>query len=620
MKRKLLALVLCCLLCMGLASPAFGAVEELADLRVDQVVAYSQEDGIYTVIEGGAYGFCRADGSSLQIPAYTAVGDFHNGMAAVSFSGERVDAETKGGFELLRGGRFGYIDVNGTLAAPMQYSRAFPYCEDRAFAVDADSGALTLLDKSGQALASFPEADIPEDAVVRFSEGLAVFPAVFTEEAEDGGEPETVRAYLVVDPGGQEVCRLTDPWVDFSGGYHSGRIAVAASGEWTESEDGAVRRFTAAPDAWGYRNEAGELAVECRYALAEPFSGQLAVVGVQDEDGGMAYGLITPEGETAAPVDYEAAATLENGMGAVSRNGLWAYVDRQGVTLTGFIYDEPAEFREGVALARSGDMLRALDEQGRALFSLEARSALPFSGGVAVVRRADGLCGVCGETGEMLVPFEYEDGYHWGGCLWLKRGNLWRVYALEDVIQAKQEAPENEDTVVGVFADVPSDAWYAEAVTWATDHDIVTGTGGGYFSPDKLCTTGEVVTFLWRAMGRPEPAVENPFTDVTPNHYYYQAALWAYENGMVTGDTFAAAEMCTRSMAVTYLWTLAGRPEGRVAFFMDVPQEEPYAQAVAWAVAAGVTSGSGGGTFSPDAVCSRGQVVTFLHRYLTGAR
>ena len=219
----------------------------------------------------------------------------------------------------------------------------------------------------------------------------------------------------------------------------------------------------------------------------------------------------------------------------------------------------------------------------------------------------------------MVVPFDYEAAFHWDGFLWLKRGNLWRVYRTEDVIQARREAPEAVGAVVGVFSDVPEDAWYAGAVTWATDHDIVTGTGGGQFSPDKLCTTGEIVTILWRAVGRPEATAENPFTDVTPNHYYYQAALWAYENGMVEGGVFGAAEPCTRSMAVTYLWRLAGSPEGGTAFFSDVPPQAEYAQAVAWAVAKGVTAGSGQGTFNPGGICSRGEIVTFLHRYLTEA-
>lgn len=205
MKRKLLALALCCLLCVGLASPAYGAVEELADLRVDEVAAYSQEDGIYTVVEEGSYGFYRADGTQLLEPAYAAAGDFHNGMAAVSFSGERIDGA--GAFEQLRGGRFGYMDGNGMLVIPMQYSRAFPCCEDRIFAVDAETGALTLLDRSGRQIAAYPEAEVPEDGTVRFSEGLAVFPV----RVEAEGEEEPALVYRVVGLDGQEVCTLTDP-------------------------------------------------------------------------------------------------------------------------------------------------------------------------------------------------------------------------------------------------------------------------------------------------------------------------------------------------------------------------------------------------------------------------
>lgn len=165
-------------------------------------------------------------------------------------------------------------------------------------------------------------------------------------------------------------------------------------------------------------------------------------------------------------------------------------MNRTGQTLTGFIYDAVSGFREGAALAVSDGEVRALDERGTAMFSIEGREALPFSGGVAVVRQADGLCGVCDMEGELLVPCTYEDAYHWDGYLWLKRGNLWRVYALEDVIAARREAPEGEEAVVGVFSDVASDAWYAAAVTWATDHDIVTGTGGGQFSPTSPAPPG----------------------------------------------------------------------------------------------------------------------------------
>lgn len=609
MRRKLLALLLSCLLCLGLTVPAHGAVEELADLRVDEVIAYSQEDGIYTVVEDGMYSFYRADGTQLPAQPYAAAGDFHGGMAAVSFSGERVEAPESGGAEILRNGRFGYLDVNGTLVVPMQYSRAFPYSEGRAFAVESDSGRLVLLDETGRELTGFPEAEIPEDGTVRYSEGLAVIP-VRSGEAQ-------APAFLVVDAAGEEVCTLTDAYVDYVGGYHSSRIAVAEQGEWETDEKGRTR-FLPAANTWGYRDEKGELAVVCRYAQARPFSEDLAVVAVGEGQNGLAYGFINPAGEAVTAVSYDGAISYENGMGALLRGDRWAYVDRAGQTLTGFIYETAGPLREGVALARSEGEMRAVDGQGRALFSLEAREALPFSGGVAVLRQADGTCGVCDLEGNLLVPFTYEDAFHYGGYLWLKRGNLWRVYATEDVIAARREAPESEGAVVGVFADVAPDAWYAAAVTWATDHDIITGTGGGQFSPDKLCTNGEIVTILWRAVGRPEPSVENPFTDVTPNHYYYQAALWAYENGMVEGGVFGAAELCSRSRAVTYLWRLAGSPAGNVAVFADVDQQAEYAQAVAWAVAKGVTAGSGEGMFSPGEICSRGQIVTFLHRYLTG--
>ena len=605
MRRKLLALALGCLMCLGLSLPAFAAVEEVTELRIDEVISYSREDGVYTVLEDGLYGFCWADGSQLAAPAYAAAGDFHGGMAAVSLSGSR--SETEDGAALLTGGRFGYVDLSGALAVPMKYSRVFPYSEDRAFAVDGESGVLVLLDRSGQELASFPEARIPQEGSLGFSEGMAVIPV---EREEEG------LVYLVVSTSGQELYTLTDACVDFSGGFHDGRVAVAESGRWETDENGLLAAFAAGPGAWGYRDEQGELVIDCQYDEARPFSEGLAVVGAGEAKDAPAYGLIDPAGEIVVPVEYDGALALENGVGALLRGGKWAYVDRRGRTLTGFTYDEAGAFSDGIALPRSGERLRAVDGQGRTLFSIEAERALPFSGGAAVVRRTDGTCGVCDEEGNLLVPFEYENAFHWDGFLWLKRGNLWRVYRTEDVVAAWQEAPEKESAVVGVFADVAPDAWYADAVTWATDQDVITGTGGGQFSPDKLCTTGEIITILWRAAGRPESEAENPFTDVTANHYYYQAALWAYKCGMVEGGVFGASKLCTRSQAVTYLWRLDGCPAGSSAFFLDVAPDAAYNQAVAWAVIRGITDGSGGGAFSPDGICSRGQIVTFLYRYL----
>lgn len=103
------------------------------------------------------------------------------------------------------------------------------------------------------------------------------------------------------------------------------------------------------------------------------------------------------------------------------------------------------------------------------------------------------------------------------------------------------------------FTDVPVDIWYTEPVTWAISQGITTGTSSTTFSPNETCTNAQVITFIWRACGEPEPDIDNPFADVTADKYYYEPALWAYENNIVTGSSFDPNKPCTRSMAVTYL-------------------------------------------------------------------
>lgn len=164
------------------------------------------------------------------------------------------------------------------------------------------------------------------------------------------------------------------------------------------------------------------------------------------------------------------------------------------------------------------------------------------------------------------------------------------------------------------FADVSPDAYYAVPVAWAVEKEITSGTSDTTFSPNQDCTNAQILTFLWRACGKPAPEIDNPFTNSIPDAYM-QAAVWAYEQGMVSGSTFDTNQPCTRAMAVTYLWQAAGSPAvEEKGIFADVPAGADYAQAVAWAVDNGVTSGTSNSTFSPDNVCSRGQIVTFLYR------
>ena len=183
-----------------------------------------------------------------------------------------------------------------------------------------------------------------------------------------------------------------------------------------------------------------------------------------------------------------------------------------------------------------------------------------------------------------------------------------------------QEQTPEEKTVTS-FDDVQdTGAYYYVPVYWAIDKKITNGTNEAMtlFSPDMYCTRGHIVTFLWRAAGMPDPSSEvNPFTDVRADEYYYKAVLWAVEKGITKGmteDTFAPGETCTRAQSVTFLARYAGAGSGGKNTFEDVPSDAFYYGAVSWAVSMGVTNGTSDMTFSPDATCTRAQIVTFLYR------
>ena len=284
-----------------------------------------------------------------------------------------------------------------------------------------------------------------------------------------------------------------------------------------------------------------------------------------------------------------------------------------------------------------------------------------------------------------------------------------------NVVISDSSAPVTQ--MVGGFTDVKESDYFADPVMWAVDKKITAGTSATTFSPNQNCTVAQILTFLYRAYGSPRVSGSNPFSDVKSSDYYYNAALWAAEKGMISGSTFGGDRPCTRSMAVTYMWKAASAAnleadfainngylsqytgsgsdvvipnsvtticfsscyddsltsvtipsrvteiEGGAFFdhgsllnvyyegseaqwkainfefsdelskatihynskmpqqpadtgFTDVPATVDYAQAVKWAVDKGVTSGTSATTFSPDSVCTRGQIVTFLYRGL----
>ena len=171
----------------------------------------------------------------------------------------------------------------------------------------------------------------------------------------------------------------------------------------------------------------------------------------------------------------------------------------------------------------------------------------------------------------------------------------------------------------GWFEDVAKDAYYYEAVKWAVKNGVTTGVSKTRFDPNGDCTRAQIVTFLWRAAGSPEPETrENPFTDVSASAYYYKAVLWAIENGITFGTgrtTFSPDEPCTRAQCVAFLHRWLGEPKAEAnATFHDVPEQAYYAGAVAWAQEANVTGGIGANRFGSDNKCTRAQIVTFLWR------
>ena len=194
--------------------------------------------------------------------------------------------------------------------------------------------------------------------------------------------------------------------------------------------------------------------------------------------------------------------------------------------------------------------------------------------------------------------------------------NVKKNHTIEVVFMKASGNPQT-----GVFVDVPEGSYYEEAVNWAVDKGITTGTDATHFSPDGICTRAQAVTFLWRAAGSPATkSSAMPFADVKAGSYYYDAVLWAVENGITKGTSetmFSPDATCSRAQIVTFLWRSQKSPAAGTANpFTDVKASAYYADAVLWAVKEDVTKGTTSTTFSPDANCTRAQIVTFIWRAL----
>ena len=192
--------------------------------------------------------------------------------------------------------------------------------------------------------------------------------------------------------------------------------------------------------------------------------------------------------------------------------------------------------------------------------------------------------------------------------------NVSRTHTIEVIFMKANGNPQT-----GVFVDVATGSYYEDAVDWAVENGITKGTDDTHFSPDGICTRAQAVTFLWRTAGSPKPETRAmPFTDVPVGSYYYDAVLWAVENGITKGTsdtTFSPNMTCSRAQIVTFLWRSEKSPAAGTANpFADVKSTAYYADAVLWAVKENITKGTTSTTFSPNADCTRAQIVTFLWR------
>ena len=193
--------------------------------------------------------------------------------------------------------------------------------------------------------------------------------------------------------------------------------------------------------------------------------------------------------------------------------------------------------------------------------------------------------------------------------------NVSRTHTIEVIFMKANGNPQT-----GVFVDVATGSYYEDAVDWAVENGITKGTDDTHFSPDGICTRAQAVTFLWRTAGSPASKTSTmPFTDVPVGSYYYDAVLWAVENGITKGTsdtTFSPNMTCSRAQIVAFLWRSEKSPAAGTANpFADVKSTAYYADAVLWAVKENITKGTTSTTFSPNADCTRAQIVTFLYRF-----
>ena len=395
------------------------------------------------------------------------------------------------------------------------------------------------------------------------------------------------------------------PWVNYDAG-EKGIDRVYAP-----DESGLmVAVYGGYDDYWDWEGGVGAMRADGTWAVSPVYSnyryftngkhfsqGLFAV----SKDGGNKWGAVDTSGREAIPLQYDSISSFNDDLAAVELDGKWCYIDRynnayQIGTPEGGVASKiliASQFSDNIAAVYDGERAYCIVNT-------------PVNGVLPAIQGTEDLA--------LSVYFPDFEEYQQTGELGLiigmdkyaaiERDGKWGFLKLTFELEG-----------VNPFEDVHIGDYFYDPVQYAVENAIASGTSTTTFSPEAICTRAQILAFLWRANGSPEQSGASPFTDISTSDYYYQAALWAAEEGLVSGSTFDANTECTRAMTMEYMWKAAGSPEASSdAGFADVSADADYAQAVAWAVGEKITSGTGEGQFSPEMTCTRGQIMSFIYR------
>ena len=322
-------------------------------------------------------------------------------------------------------------------------------------------------------------------------------------------------------------------------------------------------------------------------------------------------GSVTLEVILGAQYSMDGGATWQDSpeFTGLSASTAYRFVARYGATESRFASLASAELNVTTNAALSGG--------GYTYYTIKATAgvngSISPSGNVSVREGRDQTFTITPDKGYAVANVKI-DGKSIGAVKSYTFENVRRTHTIEVIFMKANGNPQT-----GVFVDVATGSYYEDAVDWAVENGITQGTDDTHFSPDGICTRAQAVTFLWRAAGSPEPETRAmPFADVPAGSYYYDAVLWAVENGITKGTSetmFSPDATCSRAQIVAFLWRSEKSPAAGTANpFADVKSTAYYAGAVLWAVREDITKGTTSTTFSPDADCTRAQIVTFLWR------